>query len=164
MASVYGAWKRSHPGAASEPSTGSGGRRARRASVRRRYDKPDVLLRRECIVMNRKLRCYIARNGVRCIVAAQASARDKSADRCHKVPKRWSIDFLSDVITDGRRIRIRRRFHARMTGSGRQYGLPRLWVGTRARRRNWIRGRPAMIAPAWRCYDVRGKAGRVALH
>ena len=83
------------------------------ASERRRfgYRRIHVMLERQGIVMNlKKLQAALsARRSCRCASAAAASgpwARGGPCS-CRIAPtQRWSLDFVSDAFTDGRRFRV----------------------------------------------------------
>jgi putative transposase len=91
---------------------GSAGTAARDASVRRRfgYRRLHILLTREGIVMNHKRlrrlyreeRLQVRRRGgrKRAIGTRAPMALPQGPDQ------RWSLDFLSDAMTDSRRFRI----------------------------------------------------------
>ena len=82
------------------------------AQERRRfgYRRLHVLLKREGFVVNHKrlFRLYREEKLCRCAAVAVASGRSgQGADDDPAAPnERWSLDFVSDQLTDGRRFRI----------------------------------------------------------
>ncbi len=111
---MFGAWNRSHIG----PLSAAAGRTMRRceracaslASIRRRfgYRRLHILLTREGIVMNHKKLRRLYREERLQVRRRGGRKRAEPGRRCDPqgANQRWSLDFLSDALADGRRFRI----------------------------------------------------------
>lgn len=91
------------------------------------YRRIHVMLHRQCLVMNQKKLRRLYREEK--LQVRRREGRKQALGTRRPMPMlvpdcaiaRWSLDFVSDIFTDGRRLRCGRRLHVGVPGSDRRH-------------------------------------------